>query len=109
MKHIVTILLVLICGYSVTIRHDNFLASRSAAARAHAAKARELKAELERQKADEYHKKMADECADFIKQEREEWFHKTNQYAFLSNGLIAITLIQLGTYLKRKRSTEPAH
>lgn len=106
MKHLVTILLMIACGYSIKVRHDNFLASRSAVARAHAAKARELKAELGRHNADEYHMKMADECADFITQERQEWFHKVDQYAFLSNGLIAITLLQLGTYLRIKRSTE---
>jgi len=108
MKHLVTILLIIACGYTIKIRHDNFLASRSAAARAHAAKAQELKAELGRQHTDEYHLKMADECADFITQEREEWFRKANQYALLSNGLIVITLLQLGTYLKRRTSTEPA-
>lgn len=108
MKHLVTILLILACGYSIKIRHDNFMASRPAVARVHAAKARELKAELGRRHADEYHLKMADECADFITQERDEWVHKTDQYALLSNGLIAITLFQLGTYLKRKRSAEPS-
>lgn len=53
--------------------------------------------------------KMADECADFITQEREEWFRKTDQFALLSNGLIAITLLHLGTYLQKKRNTEPGH
>lgn len=104
MKHIVAIMLMVASGYSIVIRHENFLASRSAIARAHAAKVREIKAELERSGGDEYHKKMADQCADFITWQREEWFRKNTEYAHLSNGVIVTTLLYLGmAYLKRRK------
>ncbi|MCZ7591560.1 MAG: hypothetical protein M5U15_05150 [Kiritimatiellae bacterium] len=109
MRHLLAILLLALSAYSIAVRHENFLNSRSAIARAHSAKARELKAELERKQSDEYHQKMAEECAAFITWQREEWFRKTDEYAWLSNGIIAITLLYLpSTYLKRrKRNTEP--
>jgi len=106
MKHILAVLLITACAYSIKVRHDNFLASRPAIARVHAAKVRELKAELERKQSDDSHKKMADECVDFITKQREEWFRKTEEFALLSNGVIGITLLYLGmTYLKRKEKT----
>jgi hypothetical protein len=110
MKHLLAILLLALSGYSIALRHENFLNARSGIARAHAAKARELKAELERKQSDDYHKQMAEDCAEFITWQREEWFRKVDEYAWLSNGIIAITLMYLpSTYLRRrKKNTEPA-
>ena len=110
MKHLLAILLLALSAYSIVIRYENFLNARSAIARMHSAKAQELKAELERKQSADYHTKMAEDCAKFITWQRDEWGRKADEYAWLSNGIVAVTLIYLpGAYLKRqKKHTEPS-
>ncbi|NLB54245.1 MAG: hypothetical protein GX811_00485, partial [Lentisphaerae bacterium] len=72
--------------------HLHYDKAHSEMAETHSNKVKELKLELIRTGGTENHLRIADDCANYILAQRTEWQQTTRQYAWLSNGLILITL-----------------